>query len=118
MRPYLLSCFLVLCLSCTKQDQKSTFTGYIYNASDSTPYANTSFVFHQEVNAGLLQKAKHISTSFTTNAFGYFSVSTALQPGVDWLYISWPDNDDYETAIKQINVSESNRNLDTIYTYR
>ncbi len=77
----------VLLISCSKYaDLGDTFTivGNMYSAKDSTPVANTELIYYRHrPSSAIAGKGDRQSISFTTDANGYFVISSKLIRGGD-----------------------------------
>jgi len=89
--------FSVVFYACDKNKNNpsdiSMYSGYLYKLSDSTPYANTSFIMYQKEsgNLGNGYKPKEELVPFTTNDEGHFSVEFNSVSSHATIYICWPD---------------------------
>ncbi len=86
---YLLVAFLALSIfSCKKQDKETTFIGRILKKSDSSAYANTSFILYEEAAVG--NNLSNQKVPFTTSSDGSFSVK--MNPKSGDVSLCYPDN--------------------------
>lgn len=83
----IITLFSLLLLSCSKyEDYGKTYTiaGHIYSTKDSTPIANTEFVYYRSRNTSAIAgKGDRQSILFTTDIDGYFVIRSKLIRGAD-----------------------------------
>lgn len=115
---------LVVLYSCKKDKDDpaniATYTGYIYNAADSTPYANTSFKLYQldGGNLGNGYKSTEEVKPFTTNDEGYFSVEfNVISNGTIWVCFTDTKNYDCKNSSTSTGFNPSNKDVGILYVW-
>jgi hypothetical protein len=80
-------CLTLVLFSCGKKETKKMqyhLLGYIFNSSDSTPFANTKFKVYNHAYANGVSKEKVEEFFFTTDNLGHFDVTTEITGLLTW----------------------------------
>lgn len=93
---------IVLIGACKKEDKGILLKGQLKKASDSTVYANTSFVLYQRVNHSV-NKFHEEKVPITTDVNGFFNANFNMKIS-NSILICWPDKVSDDTYIIEVAV--------------